>query len=237
MGTISVCMATYNGQSYITEQLMSILNQLGNADEIIISDDSSKDETVDIIRSLEDSRIRIYAGQKFRNPIFNFENAIRHATGDHLFLSDQDDVWLPGKVEKMLLYLKNHDLVVSDCKVVDSKLNVIHDSYFSLINAKPGFIRNFVRTSPYIGCCMAFNRSILNKILPFPKHIPMHDFWIAMVAELKYNVYFLHEPLILYRRHSNTASMTGESSNNPLWKRVMFRARILFALISQLNLK
>ncbi|MDE5758415.1 MAG: glycosyltransferase, partial [Allobaculum sp.] len=91
---ISVCIATYNGERYIETQIRSILDQLNEDDEIIISDDSSTDRTLDIIRSLNDSRIKLFAGNKFHSRTFNFENALKQATGDFIFLSDQDDIWL-----------------------------------------------------------------------------------------------------------------------------------------------
>ncbi|MEO5643505.1 MAG: glycosyltransferase, partial [Bacteroidia bacterium] len=98
MTRISVCLATYNGEKYIGEQLQSILIQLSQHDEVIISDDSSSDRTIDIVQAFGDSRIIILHGQTFRSPIRNFENALSHAGGQYIFLADQDDVWLPEKV-------------------------------------------------------------------------------------------------------------------------------------------
>ena len=99
---VSVCIPTYNGAKYIKEQLDSILSQLGESDEVIISDDSSSDATLDIIKALNDSRIVILEGGKFRSPIFNVENAMKHSSGSFIFLSDQDDVWLPNKIDLTL---------------------------------------------------------------------------------------------------------------------------------------
>ena len=95
---ISVCMATHNGERYLHEQLASILSQLGEGDEVIISDDSSADGTVDIIRGFGDQRIHLLTGNTFFNPMHNLENALKHASGDIIALSDQDDVWLGNKV-------------------------------------------------------------------------------------------------------------------------------------------
>lgn len=126
---ITVCMATYNGEKYIEEQLESVLMQLHSNDEVIISDDGSGDSTVDLIRTFNDPRIRLLVGNNFFSPTQNFENALKYAKGDYIFLCDQDDVWLPDKVESMLQYLLQYDLVVSDCKVVDAELNVISQSF------------------------------------------------------------------------------------------------------------
>src|SRR5687768_2114930 len=119
MPKISVCIATYNGEKYNTEQLESILRQLPSDAEVIISDDSSTDNTLQIIDSFNDSRIHVWPNQKFRSPIFNFENALKHSHGDYIFLSDQDDIWMPDRIKKMLPLLNEFDLVVSDCKVVN----------------------------------------------------------------------------------------------------------------------
>lgn len=234
MSKISVCIATYNGEKYIKAQLDSIFRQLPDDAEVIISDDSSSDNTLQVIASFNDYRIIVLPNQKFRSPIFNFENALRHAEGDYIFLSDQDDIWLPGRLDKMMAFFDEYDMVVSDCKVVNDNLEVISESYFDLVDGKPGFVRNLTRTSAYNGCCMAFKRSILKRALPFPKHIMMHDFWIALIAELFYKVKFIYEPLILYRRHSANLSFTGEKTPNPLYRKISFRIKTLSALVFRL---
>lgn len=231
---ISVCMATYNGEKYIAAQLESILPQLSPEDEVIISDDSSTDGTLRAVIALNDARIVVVPHQKFKSPIFNFENALRHAKGDFIFLSDQDDLWLPGRVAKMMNALQNNDLVVSDCKVVDDNLKVVQNSYFKMVNAQPGFIRNFVRTSPYIGCCMAFNQKVRNVALPFPRQIPMHDFWIAMLSEAKFRIQFVDEPLLLYRRHATNASATAAKSKNSFVRKISFRINTFLPLLTRL---
>lgn len=101
---ITVCLASYNGQNFIKEQIESILSQLSAIDELIVSDDISSDSTLDIVNSFKDDRIKILSGIKFASPIRNFENALKYATGDVIFLSDQDDVWLPNKVRVMISY-------------------------------------------------------------------------------------------------------------------------------------
>lgn len=233
MTRISVCMATYNGDAYIRAQMDSILSQLSQDDEIVVSDDSSSDQTVQLIRDYQDPRIRLLPLQNFRNVVLNFENALRHAKGDYIFLSDQDDVWLPGKVEKTIRELQSHHLIVSDCKIVDEKLRVTRDSYFNLVDANRGFFRNLIRTSPYIGCCMAFKKEVLELALPFPRNIPVHDYWIAMLCELKFEIMFLREPLVLYRRHGGNLSQTTGRSTNSLTKKISFRVNTLFPLLKR----
>jgi glycosyltransferase involved in cell wall biosynthesis len=219
---ISVCIPTYNGEKYIKQQLDSILIQLGEDDEVIISDDSSSDLTVEIIKKINDDRINLIENCKFKSPIFNLENALKHAKGDYIYLSDQDDVWLSNKVSITQNYLEYYDVVVSDCVLVNEKGEIVQESFFKLNNSKKGLFNNLKRNS-YIGCCMAFKRSVLMKILPFPKDIPMHDLWIGFVSEIYNKPIFIKDKLILYRRHNNTASSTGKKSKYSLCKQILFR--------------
>lgn len=94
---ISVCMAAYNGEKYIKEQLLSILKQIGPNDEVVISDDGSKDRTKDIVDSLNDKRIRYVENKNKHGFTHNFENALQIAQGDYIFLADQDDIWRDDK--------------------------------------------------------------------------------------------------------------------------------------------
>lgn len=229
---ISVCMATFNGERYIKEQLDSILCQLESHDEIIISDDSSYDNTVEIIKSYNDKRIKLIENQQFHSPIFNFENALRFSTQQYIFLADQDDVWDNRKVEVMTQYLNKFDLVISDAIIIDDSGNIIADSFYKLNNSKAGFFRNLFRNS-YLGCAMAFNRRILEKALPFPKDLPMHDWWIGLISEIYGRPYFINDTLIKYRRHTNNYSITGERSTYTLSKRINFRMIMLKNLIKK----
>jgi len=230
---ISVCIATFNGALFIEEQIRSVLSQLSIDDEIIISDDSSTDETLAIIKSINDPRIHILPVVSFKNPIFNFENSLKAATGEYIYLCDQDDVWLPNKVSYVqnLFQNTNVDLILSDCKVVDTNLKVIHQSYRALYKFRKSILQIFL-LNPYLGCCMAFRKRIFNKVLPFPKFIPMHDIWIGSICELFFNVTVIEEPLMLYRRHSaNATPYTASSQSKNSWpKKIMFRINMLRGL-------
>ena len=224
-------MATYNGAKYIREQLSSILPQLGENDEVIISDDSSTDNTLEIVRSFNDRRIKIFSDNKFHSPIFNFENAIKNARGDYIFLSDQDDVWEMNKVKVMLTYLLKYSLVVSDCYIIDKNGYLIHDSFFSKKKPIRGVI-NLVHNH-YLGCCMAFKREILKVALPFPTRIAMHDIWLGLCASCFYSTAFISDKLIRYRRHGENASATSEKSHFSWFYRIEYR----FYFLSQLVLR
>lgn len=210
---ISVAMATYNGQEFLKEQIDSIINQLCDEDELIISDDGSTDNTIEIIKHyLKDARVKLYKNPD-KGVIKNFENAINKTRNEIIILSDQDDIWLPNKVK----YIKNEfsdnkvELVVSAAKWVNSDLEELETGSTYNRSWKKGIIRNFVKNT-YIGCCMAFDRKLLALILPFPSSIPMHDVWIGLLAELyKIQIKHIEEPLILYRRHRNTATNNNRS--------------------------
>ena len=171
---ISVCIATYNGEKYIKEQIDSILCQLGIEDEVIISDDGSTDATLTIIESYKDDRISLYKNA-FKNVVLNFEFVINKANGDYIFLSDQDDIWHKDKVE---LYMKSFSenpeaiLTISDLQIID-KNGLLLDKVFYKNKFTSNLGKNLV-VNNFIGCAMAFRGNIKEKILPFPKNIAMH---------------------------------------------------------------
>lgn len=222
---ISVCMATYNGEKYIEEQLKSILDQLSEEDEVVISDDHSKDSTINVIQSINDPRIRVYYNEGEKGYTKNFENALKHSEGDIIFLSDQDDVWIEGKVKAVLNSLKRFQFVVTDAEIVDGSLNTLYASHFKLTSVKSGFIRNFSKTR-YIGACMAFKRCVLDKALPFPKNQSLcaHDYWLAIVSEMYFKAGLIETPYLKYRRHDANASGGGlEKSKISIFKRLIIR--------------
>ena len=210
---ISVCVATYNGERFVEEQLRSILSQLGPEDEVIVIDDESTDRTLDIVASLEDPRIRVLhsTAHYFK---WNFHNALQAAKGNIIFLSDQDDVWLQGKVEKCVKALEDVDLVIHDSRVVDNDMNVVQPSFFRFYGSGPGLLKNSLNNT-YFGSCMAFRRSVLEAALPFPKSNEIgHDIWLGLVAEMTGKVQFLDEPLLLYRRHDLSRTNLTQSLLN-----------------------
>ena len=229
---ISVCIATYNGEKYLKEQFDSILSQLSDEDEIIISDDSSTDKTLAIIDSYHDKRIRVFPNQKFHSPIFNFENALKHARGDYIFLSDQDDVWECDKVKIILPYLSRYSLVVSNCSIMDKDGILIREAYFNDNMQKGGVLRNIVHNN-YLGCCMAFRKEVLRVALPFPAKIAMHDIWLGLCASAFFSTIFIPDKLIRYRRHGNNASDTAGTSSLPWLYRINYRIYFLSQLVKR----
>jgi len=200
-------MATRNGERFIRRQLESILGQLSPDDEVIISDDSSTDKTVDIIKGFHDPRILLSEGNTFFSPVFNFENALKRASGEIIVLSDQDDVWLDNRVAvirgKFQMLPHRHYLIAMDGFVVDEEEQVVGASIFERINAGKGFLKN-IYDNRYVGCCLAFSRELLDIALPFPKKIAMHDMWLGQLCELVGATEFVEEKTILYRKHGGS---------------------------------
>lgn len=228
---ISVCIATYNGEKFIRKQLDSILSQLDVDDEIIISDDSSTDQTVNIIKGYKDKRIKIFANQNFRSPIYNFENAIIRSSGDFIFLSDQDDIWLSNKVRKILPLLERYDLVMSNAVVVDVSVGIIKEKLYVECPVR-SFWYNLIK-NPYTGCLLAFNKKVLDYVLPFPKKLPMHDIWIGLCCQSFSTVYFFDENLVLYRRHGMNVSSTSEKSSLSYIYRLRYRIYMLWQIVKR----
>lgn len=228
---ISVCIATYNGERFVREQIDSILCQLSSDDEVIVSDDGSTDNTVAILNNIGDKRIRIIVGPRKHSPTQNFECALKASKGDYIFLSDQDDVWKQNKVEVCMKWLHQYACVVSDAEVTDCRLNPLHPSLYAIMQVRPGRIYNTIWKNGYTGCCMAFRRDVLNASLPFPKSVPMHDIWIGNVAAFKYNVKFITDKLIYFRRHDDTVSCNGKGSKFTIRQQIIFRLTIIHNII------
>lgn len=231
---ISVCIATHNGERFIKEQLESILCQLEADDEVVISDDGSTDKTIDVILSLRDPRIQLYQyRQTAKGKVShyyvckNFENALKHAKGDYIFLADQDDWWMPNKVEKCLESLKTHTLVVHRAEICDGVLNPTGRLMY-----KDEFVfKNYMalRVGKYFGCTTAFRKELLQWILPFPSELILHDQWIGCLAELTGNVYYERVPLMKYRVHGNNTS--GGGSKHSHWFQIKYRLYLFVQLM------
>jgi glycosyltransferase involved in cell wall biosynthesis len=202
-------MATYNGERWVGRQLETILPQLAADDELVVSDDASTDGTVALVEALVDPRVRLLTGRSFRSPVRNFEQALEHARGDLVVLSDQDDVWLPNKLEAVRAAFADPPrrpyLVVFDAAVVDEEERLVHPSVLAKLKAGPGFGKN-LWTNRYLGCCMAFTADLLDAALPIPRRMPMHDMWLGQLCERIGGTAFLPERTMLYRRHDETTT-------------------------------
>lgn len=229
---ISVVMASYNGERYIGEQLKSILSQLAPDDEVVVSDDGSSDRTVEIVEAFRDPRIRLLPQNSRLGYVANFERAVRASRGEVIFFSDQDDVWLPTKVDRLVESLKNSVCVASDATVVNERLQIIHSSYFKWRKvSKFSFFHMYVRPA-IIGATLACRRAFLESVLPFPAGVP-HDFWMALHAARRNQLAVIAEPLILYRRHPGILSNSASERRRTLSSIAMERLLIAIALVKK----
>lgn len=231
---ISVCIAAYNGEEYITAQIKSILPQLSSGDEIIISDDCSLDKTIEICLNFNDPRIKIFKNRKNVGYTGNFENALMKAQGDIIFLSDQDDIWADNKVSVSMEYLEQYDMVVSDATIINQDNQIINTSFFEQRKVYKTIIGNIFKFG-YLGCCMAFKKSILQKALPFPasRKFCTHDNWLFLIGIIFFKAIIVDDKLVLYRRHDSNCSTGGSKNVTSFWFKIYYRFYLIYQIASR----
>ncbi|MCB5273865.1 putative glycosyltransferase EpsE [Arthrobacter sp. SO5] len=210
---ISVCMAAYNGSLHIEEQIDSILAELGVHDELVVVNDASIDTTAKIIRAIEDPRIRLIEAATNAGYVRTFERALGVARGEYVFLSDQDDIWIPGRVELMIAALGGCQMVVSNCEHIEGPVGRFHEIRLRAEDSTHT-VRNIVGILVgyrlHWGCAMAFHRDLLRQILPFPPHMTeSHDQWIALVGNMNRSITYLEANTILHRLHGKNLTPAG----------------------------
>ena len=157
-------MASYNGMPYIKEQTESILSQIGADDELVISDNGSTDGTAGFLeeRALADPRIRLFRFDGAKGVVPNFENALRQCRGTILFLSDQDDVWLPGHIDRMAsLFEEDSGLmaVQANAEWIDGEGNRLGTDFFGYRRSGPGIMKNFCKNTWNTYSCIIFSKT------------------------------------------------------------------------------
>lgn len=204
---VSVAMATFNGERYVEAQLRSILEELQPHDEIVVVDDASTDGTVARIQALGDARVRLLRQAHNQGVRASFDRALRACRHPIVFLSDQDDVWLPGKRSALVAELTaGAVLALSDARVVDAEGRVVEASFMARRGGFKGSALATLVKNRYLGCTMAMRHELLDDVLPIPPAVPMHDMWIGLLGTLRGRVAYVDRPLIHYRRHSANVS-------------------------------
>jgi len=208
MSTVSILMASYNGKRFIDEQITSLMEQDYPKVKLFILDDCSTDGTYEhlLAKYANDARIQISKNKENIGVIATFEKLLTFVDTEYFCLSDQDDYW---KKEKILLQLAllektDADLVYSDLCVVNQDLEVVHTSMWHYANIKPvkgQDVLPVIIKNPITGCTLMARSSIINKALPFPKPIGMHDRWLALVAAAGKGIAYINQPTVLYRQH------------------------------------
>lgn len=217
MLSISVAMATYNGEKYLREQIDSILCQLAEQDEIIISDDGSMDSTLLIIEEYmkKDNRIHLVKGLG-KGHVFNFENAIKFCKNEIIVLSDQDDVWENNKISELTKsFYENPNIVVVNhgAKLIDEKGKDILQDF----------------NSKYYGCCMAVRQEYVKSLLPFPKWTVAHDQLIAYVALIKKKYLYVDSKLLKRRIHNGNLTSKAKCI-----EKIIFRIKSYSAVLYEI---
>ncbi|MDE1176974.1 MAG: glycosyltransferase [Edaphobacter sp.] len=232
---ISVCMAAYNGEEFVEKQLNSILSQLGSRDEVVIVEDKSTDRTLSVIQLIRDPRIRLIQHERNCGVVATFQEAMENATGDIIFLSDDDDIWAPDKVAKMLeAFRSDHSIqiVTSGVSLIDKDDNATFDEIYSnQVKFRPGFWKNVV-VNRYQGSAMAFRATLLAHILPLPKNVEfLHDAWIGTSNDrIGGKVAYIDEPLLFYRRHPRNYSRQISLLSRLRWRYQLLREHLRFSL-------
>ncbi len=234
-------MATYNGGKYIKEQMNSILNQefKENTDveiEIVVSDDGSTDDTLQIIDSFKDERIKIYHHQhkktyKYYRAMFactgNFANAMSKATGDYIFLSDQDDIWYPWKIDKTLTVLKERGGVVGACfDVGDESMKKIGVVTYKI---QPFFTLKY--NHPLYGFSCGFSKDMLKYVLPMPG-VPCYDVFIMLIGIWKKKLYYMDDVCAMHRWTGvHNLTCDPNTSANPVYIKLYYRVKTWLMVI------
>ncbi len=214
--TISIALATYNGEQYISEQLDSIARQIRLPDELVISDDASNDTTTDIIKNFTQNSsfpVRLSINQERLGSTRNFEKAIRVCNSDIIFLCDQDDVWYPNKIELIEeCFINNTEAgaIFTDADIVNQNLHRFGPSLWKKVRfskrerkqveiqgAYKVLLKHFIVT----GATMAFRSKYCDLVLPIPEKW-VHDAWIALLISAASHLIALPTPLVAYRQHA-----------------------------------
>ena len=204
---VSVLMTTYNGESFIKEQLDSVVKQLEKTDELIISDDGSTDNTIKIIKEYLRENIKLFDGPH-NGVIKNFEYAFSKSSNNVILFCDQDDIWNENKIKTIKDRFKKEPTI----GVIMHDANIMHDipgdsdnTIFRNRKARHGILKNVVASS-YYGCCMAITRDYMLKIMPFPPNTLSYDQYIGNCAEIDKTTMFISDKLIYHREHANNWS-------------------------------
>lgn len=222
---IDILMATYNGETFLREQLDSILRQSNTEWRLIIRDDCSTDNTVQIVQTYckryPDKFVLIQADVPSGSAQNNFFQLIKYlqeyGTADYIMFADQDDVWLLQKIQLTLnkIYeLENRYgadmplLVHTELTVVDAELKIINPSMFTMQNmdAKRDKLNNILVQNIVTGCTMMVNKPLMDMVTEIPQHAIMHDMWLALIAAAFGQIGFVDKPTILYRQHGSNAN-------------------------------
>jgi len=213
--TVSVCMATHNGLRYLADQISTILPQLGDADEVVVVDDASTDGTREFLEKLSDPRVRFIPLPNNVGYVRAFERALNESHNDLLLLSDQDDEWLPGRVQAMRAGLVSSQVVAGNLTTLGGPGSIPGPYGQRAWRLDPAASTRRWRNTlgilagnrPYFGSAMGLRREALAVVLPFPEHLrESHDLWIALCGITLASMTHLRECVTARRYHESNAT-------------------------------
>jgi len=237
---VAVVMATYNGARFIEQQLQSIVNQTYPNIEIVITDDCSTDDTYNIIQhyASQHTNITCYLNRRNIGYVKNFEKAIKLSTADYIALSDQDDIWHPGKIALMMQHINDASVVYCDSEFIDADGNRLNKKLSDIKNLQPvNDSLPFMVNNGVFGHAMLIHKCVALQAMPFPKDC-VHDWVIAFVASFSNGVKFVNEPAVQYRQHADNTANTKKKqrcSYNEEIDRIRRRIKALAAIAVKTN--
>jgi len=217
--SVSVVLGTYNGEAYLREQLDSIFAQTWFPQEIIAVDDCSTDGTVAILHeyAARTDRMKVIVNEQNLGFIRNFEKGCSLSKGRWIALCDQDDYWMPDKIEKMVAAIGNHcEMVYCDSQLCDENLQPLGKRISDLVHFQSfDDARQLCVFSRMYGHATLITRFLFERSRPFLKEVP-HDGWLAYHATLYGGVQYLPEVLVKYRQHAgNVFGVVGRKKKKP----------------------
>ena len=234
MKSVCILLSTYNGEKYLKEQLDSIFAQTYTDWTLYIRDDGSRDNTEAIIDSYvaRYENIKKLPSEGNVGVIRSFELLLKGVEADYYFFCDQDDFWLPTKLQKSMDKMLEAEQqcpnapvgVFCDAKVVDEKLNEIFPSFWKISRIKPALLDTFERLTVHnaaAGCTMLINHAAKVCSLPFVEEVRMHDYWILLSILAKGGkLAYVDEALMLYRQHGGNVIGAHEENNGYVVKKI-----------------
>jgi glycosyltransferase involved in cell wall biosynthesis len=212
---VSIALAAYNGEKYIGEQLDSIINQTYSNLEIVVVDDCSRDNTIEVVKSYQAKYpfIHLHVNEKNSGVTKTFEKAVANSNGFYVALSDQDDIWVAHKIEMLVNNIGKHDAVYSNSLLVNEKGESLNRPFTTIMNMRSYYNGGaFLLSNCVPGHTILAKNSFLKTILPFPAHL-YFDLWIGFCAAANNGIHFVDEILVLYRQHTSNAVGTRLSKN------------------------
>jgi len=228
-------MATYNGALYINEQISSILKELDIDDEVVIVDDCSTDNTLNVLRDINDPRIKMHTNDRNRGHVYSFNRAISLAQNDIVFLSDQDDIWLEGRVKLMVNKLLDNKamLISSNYELMDENGEGLSFPQRNQLKLKDSsryltnILKIFMGKMNYFGCAMAFRKELAEFILPIPDFVEAHDIWLSLAGNLAAANLHIEEKTLRRRLHSMNLTNPNRRILDKIKSRIIFLRSIL----------